>query len=63
MYVLAIAARNDDADIRFLEELYEKMTGQYQFRDFYWKIRIMSGPLALKLRKMIRDEVGVKTLM
>ena len=30
--------------------------------DFYWTIRIMSGPEILKFRKQIRDEVGMENL-
>ena len=31
-------------------------------KEFYWTIRIMTGPQILELRKRIRDEVGMDTL-
>jgi hypothetical protein len=31
-------------------------------REFYWTIRSMHGPEILKLRKKIRDEIGIEQL-
>jgi len=38
------------------------MRGSYDVRNFYWSIRAMHGPEILKLRKRIRDEVGMEML-
>lgn len=63
----AIAALGDDKNVRLLEEIYDGLTAEddamsYYLREFYWTIRIMEGPEALKLRKRIRDEVGMDAL-
>ncbi|WP_342190351.1 thioredoxin domain-containing protein [Stieleria varia] len=64
MYILAIAMRNQDADVAQLREIYEKVKGdEYRSKEFYWRIRIMTGPQALMLRKQIRDEVGMDNLI
>ena len=34
----------------------------YEVSEFYWTIRIMTGPDILKFRKQIRDEVGMNQL-
>lgn len=34
----------------------------YGLREFHWAIRAMSGDRVLKLRKRIRDEVGMENL-
>jgi hypothetical protein len=34
----------------------------YRLRDFYWTVRIMKGPEALKFREKIRREVGTQRL-
>ena len=31
-------------------------------KEFYWTIRFMTGPEVLKLRKEIRDQVGMAAL-
>lgn len=36
--------------------------GSYYIRDFYWTIRVMDGPNVLRLRKQMRDEVGMANL-
>ena len=57
----AITALNDDAHTPILEEIAVKLR-KYDKRDFYWTIRSIEGPQALKLRKKIRDEVGMDNL-
>jgi len=57
----AIAMLNDPSQIQVLKEIYGRLDG-YQMKDFYWTIRIMSGPEVLKFRKQIRDEVGMDQL-
>ncbi|MFW6124553.1 MAG: HEAT repeat domain-containing protein, partial [Pirellulales bacterium] len=57
----AIATLDDSSRIDVLREI-RKTLDDYSIRDFYWTIRIMSGPEVLRLRKEIRDEVGMKQL-
>ncbi|MGM0486661.1 MAG: hypothetical protein ACQESR_07855, partial [Planctomycetota bacterium] len=57
----AIATLDDSSRIDVLREIY-KTLDDYSIRDFYWTIRIMSGPEVLQLRKEIRDEVGMEQL-
>jgi hypothetical protein len=49
-----------------LEEIYKKLSatrnGSYYMKSFYWTIRSMHGAEVLKLRKQIRDEVGMDNL-
>jgi hypothetical protein len=48
-----------------LEEIYhtyQPNEDNYQIREFYWTIRSMTGPRAMQLRKLIRDEVGMDHL-
>lgn len=64
LYLLAVAMRNDDSDVTVLEEIYEKVSDEnYRSKEFYWKIRIMTGSRALKLRKRIRDDHGMDNLI
>ncbi|MCA9141010.1 MAG: thioredoxin family protein [Planctomycetales bacterium] len=65
LLIYAIAHRDEDDDVHLLEKIFDAMPedSRYSVREFYWKIRIMSGPNALKLRKRIRDEVGLEALM
>lgn len=59
----AVAALNDDSQTPLLEEIYRTYgRNDYWLRDFYWTIRSMSGINVLKLRKQIRDEVGMDAL-
>jgi hypothetical protein len=59
----AIAALDDDAQTPVLEEIYKSFDkNDYYIRQFYWTIRVMHGPKVLKLRKMIRDEIGMGKL-
>ena len=57
----AIAVLDDPAHVPVLKEIYAKLDS-WEKRDFYWTIRIMSGPEILKFRKQIRDEVGMSNL-
>ena len=57
----AIAALNDDGHTSVLEEINAKLDN-WNRREFYWTIRSMDGPEARKLRKKIRDEVGMENL-
>lgn len=59
----AVAALNDDSQTPLLEEIYRTYgRNDYWLRDFYWTIRSMSGLNVVKLRKQIRDEVGMDAL-
>ncbi len=60
----AIAKINDDSMTPTLEEIYRRLSqiNKYQVREMYWTIRTMTGPNILKLRKTIRDEIGMSTL-
>ncbi len=57
----AIAVSDDPKYIPALREIYSKLE-QYEMSEFYWTIRIMSGPEILAFRKQIRDEVGASRL-
>lgn len=60
----AVAVVGDDNLTPVLDEIYatyDKSRG-YEIRDFYWTIRVMKGEQVLKLRKRIRDEVGMENL-
>jgi HEAT repeat protein len=61
----AIVALNDLSKISVLEQIYASMhgeIGQTEVREFYWTIRVLTGPEILKLRKQIRDDVGMERL-
>jgi HEAT repeat protein len=57
----AVASLNDASKTPILVEIYESLDS-YEVGDFYWTIRIMSGTDVLRLRKRIRDEVGMSEL-
>ena len=57
----AIAALDDSNQIPLLKKIYAGLS-QYEVSEFYWTIRIMTGPEILKFRKQIRDEVGMNQL-
>jgi hypothetical protein len=57
----AVAALDDPKYLPVLKEIYANLE-QYEVREFYWTIRIMTGPEILKFRKQIRDERGVSEL-
>ena len=59
----AAAALGDDALTPLLQEVYSAYGKEsYSVREFYWTIRSIKGPNILKLRKQIRDEVGMDRL-
>jgi HEAT repeat protein len=60
----AIAVLDDDALVPVLEEVYASLgdQGRYYARELYWTIRSIKGPNVLKLRKKIRDDVGMEQL-
>jgi hypothetical protein len=57
----AIAVLDDSNQIPLLRKIYAGLS-QYEVTEFYWTIRIMTGPEILKFRKQIRDEVGMSQL-
>ncbi len=57
----AIAMTDNPQYIPILREIYGKLH-EYETAEFYWTIRIMSGPEILKFRKQVRDEVGPSRL-
>ncbi len=59
----AITTLDDDSFTPVLQRIYESYATQtWELREFYWTIRAMHGPNVLKLRKKIRDEVGMQQL-
>jgi hypothetical protein len=50
----AVAVLDDPKYLPVLRQIYG-MTPEPESKDFYWTIRIMSGPEILKFRKEIRD--------
>jgi hypothetical protein len=57
----AIAALDDSSQLPVLKKIYAGLQ-PYYVPEFYWTIRIMTGPEVLKFRKQIRDEVGMTQL-
>ena len=54
--VRAIAVLDDQSHVAVLREIYSRLEhNDSEVRDFYWTIRLMTGPEILKLRKQIRD--------
>jgi HEAT repeat protein/thiol-disulfide isomerase/thioredoxin len=64
LVIEAIAASDEPRFVPVIEEIYRSMSGDrtYEVRSLYWTIRSMHGPEILKLRKKIRDEVGMDQL-
>jgi hypothetical protein len=60
----AITKLNDGEQMAYLEEIFHhyQKEGPHQSREFYWTIRSMTGEKILKLRKTIRDQVGMEKL-
>jgi hypothetical protein len=54
----AIATIDDPQYIDVLRQIYDKLD-RFDVGEFYWTIRIMSGPEILKFRKEIRDRVDL----
>jgi len=57
----AIAVLDDSSQIPVLKKIYVSLQ-RYEVSEFYWTIRIMTGPDILRFRKQIRDEVGMGDL-
>ena len=57
----AIAALDDSNQVPVLRKIYAGLE-RYEVSEFYWTIRIMTGPEILKFRKQVRDEVGMSQL-
>ncbi len=57
----AIAALDDSDRLPILKTIYQGLD-TYDMDEFYWTIRIMSGPEVLKFRKEIRDRLGMNIL-
>jgi HEAT repeat protein/thioredoxin-like negative regulator of GroEL len=57
----AIAALDDSSRLATLREIYATLE-QGEKSDFYWTIRIMTGPEMLEFRKQIREETGMNNL-
>jgi hypothetical protein len=57
----AAAVLDDPKYVPVLREIYGQMQ-DYQISEFYWTIRIMSGPEILKFRKEIREKHGMSQL-
>jgi HEAT repeat protein len=64
LVVRALVAQGDDNQVRLLEEIYRGLPKDepQRVREFYWTIRSLDGPNALRLRKQIRREVGMDNL-
>lgn len=60
----AIAASDDPQYVPVLQDIFRRLqkSEPYLIRDFYWSVRTMHGSEILKLRKQIRDEVGMDNL-
>ncbi|WP_417847177.1 HEAT repeat domain-containing protein [Thalassoglobus sp.] len=62
----ALARVNDPQYFSILEQIYTQIQSQEysepSIKEFYWTIRIMTGPEVLQLRKEIRDTHGAETL-
>lgn len=63
----AIAYKNEISQVPLLTSIYEKQIKPERYRydtlkEFYWTIRIMTGPDILALRKRIREEYGMNRL-
>lgn len=62
MVYRTIASLNDPRYVPVLREIF-KTLDEYDVRDFYWTIRVMTGPEVLQLRKEIRAKFGTSNLM
>ncbi len=64
LLIEAIAASDNSRYVPVLEDISRTMIDNHpdKVRDLYWTIRAMHGPEILKLRKKIRDEVGMDGL-
>ncbi len=57
----AIAASDDSQYLPMLKQIYSTLE-TYHVNEFYWTIRIMTGPKILEFRKQIRNEKGADAL-
>ncbi|MEI8382641.1 MAG: HEAT repeat domain-containing protein [Planctomycetota bacterium] len=57
----AVAATDDNQHLPVLKQIYSNLEN-YNVNEFYWTIRIMTGPKILELRKQIRTEKGAEAL-
>ncbi len=57
----AIAVLDKESEVPILAEIYSGLES-HEMRQFYWTLRTMHGPEILKLRKRIREEVGMDNL-
>lgn len=63
MVYSALAAADDESRAGILRDIYAQLkSDRWELRRFYWTIRLMTGEDALRLRKQIRDEVGMEAL-
>jgi hypothetical protein len=58
----AIASLDAVEHLPELETIFATLKEDYNVREFYWTIRIMTGDKVLAFRKRIRDEVGMNRL-
>jgi len=59
----AVVALDDDARVPVLEEVYENLSANgLDPKEFYWTIRALDGPRALRLRRIMRAEHGMENL-
>ena len=58
----AVAILDDPQYLSVLREIYGRLKDESDLQEFYWTIRIMSGPEILEFRKRIRREVGMSNL-
>ena len=45
-----------------LKQIYEQIKKDDDVKEFYWTIRVMTGPAALKFRSQVRKELGMERL-
>ena len=55
----AVAVSDDPKYIPVLREIYGKLE-RYEALEFYWTIRIMTGPEILKFRKEVRNKMAAE---
>jgi HEAT repeat protein len=59
----AVAALGDDHRVPILEQIYRRWdVNNPLLGDFYWTIRGLDGPNALRLRRQMRQEIGMAKL-
>jgi hypothetical protein len=59
----AVTALDDDGKVPVLDEVYQRLGERgFSAREFYWTIRSLDGPNALRLRRQVRQDVGMDAL-